>query len=75
LDETPTGIFYEIEGESSEQIEAAAVPLGFTVNDFINQGYGSLWQKRLTDYGIFQLTGQPDIDMVFGHLAAIYCPA
>ena len=42
LDETPIGLFVELEGERGE-IDRAAEMLGFARSDYINQSYGALF--------------------------------
>jgi hypothetical protein len=41
LDETPIGVFVELEGERRE-IDRAARMLGFARSDYINKSYGEL---------------------------------
>jgi adenylate cyclase class 2 len=45
FDETPIGLFVELEGERGE-INRAAELLGFTSSDYINQSYGALFMKE-----------------------------
>jgi adenylate cyclase class 2 len=42
LDETPIGVWMELEGEP-EWIDATAVRLGFSEKDYITESYGALW--------------------------------
>ncbi len=44
LDETPIGIFVELEG-ASRQIDRAAKLLGFSAEDYINKSYGALFME------------------------------
>lgn len=44
LDETPIGLFAELEGER-EQIDRAAERLGFAASDYINKSYGALFME------------------------------
>jgi adenylate cyclase class 2 len=48
LDETPIGLFVELEGER-EEIDRAAEMLGFARSDYINKSYGALFveERRL----------------------------
>jgi adenylate cyclase class 2 len=57
LDETPIGVFLELEGPE-EWIDRTAHRLGFTAADYITASYGSLYRNFLALYG-----GPPD--MVF----------
>ena len=61
IDETPVGIFVEIEG-SEASIEAAAAALGRGVQDFVLDSYRTLWLKHRTAAGL------ADNDMVFTEL-------
>lgn len=45
LDETPIGLFVELEGERGE-IDRAAGMLGFAPSDFINKSYGALFMEE-----------------------------
>ncbi len=51
LDETPIGIFFEIEGPS-EWIDRTATRLGFSSPDFILQSYGSLYLDYCRQHGL-----------------------
>jgi adenylate cyclase class 2 len=44
LDETPIGLFLELEG-GREEINRAARRLGFATSDYINQSYGALFME------------------------------
>jgi adenylate cyclase class 2 len=44
LDETPIGLFLELEGEA-DWIDQAAARLGFTVADYCTASYGSLFRE------------------------------
>jgi adenylate cyclase class 2 len=44
LDETPIGLFLEVEGERRE-IDRAARRLGFATSDYINKSYGALFAE------------------------------
>lgn len=44
LDETPVGVFLELEGER-DQIDRAAELLGFSASDYINKSYGALFME------------------------------
>lgn len=58
LDETPIGLFLELEGPA-DWIDAAAERLGFTHQDYVTASYGSLFREfRLAN------PGAPE-DMVF----------
>jgi adenylate cyclase class 2 len=57
LDETPIGVFMELEGPSY-WIDRAAARLGFTSDAYVLASYASLYQHFLKEYG-----GPPD--MVF----------
>jgi adenylate cyclase class 2 len=54
LDETPIGLFVELEGEPGE-INRAAGLLGFGASDYINQSYGALFMEA---YGPAHAGGQ-----------------
>ena len=58
LDETPIGVFLELEGRE-DWIDGAAHRLGFASSDYITASYGSLYRDHLAVHG-----GPPDI--VFG---------
>ena len=45
LDETPIGLFVELEGERAE-IDRAAGMLGFARSDYINKSYGALFMEE-----------------------------
>ena len=45
LDETPIGLFVELEGER-EEIDRAAGILGFARSDYINKSYGALFMEE-----------------------------
>jgi adenylate cyclase class 2 len=45
LDETPIGLFLELEGER-EEIDRAAELLGFGPSDYISKSYGALFMER-----------------------------
>ena len=51
LDETPIGVFLELEGPS-RWLDAAARDLGFTRNDYITLSYGRLFAQWCEEYGI-----------------------
>ncbi len=48
VDETPIGLFVELEGQR-EEIDRAAGMLGFARSDYINKSYGALFveERRL----------------------------
>jgi adenylate cyclase class 2 len=50
LDETPIGVFLELEGEP-DWIDSTAVELGFTENDYILDSYGTLFRDYCTRTG------------------------
>ncbi len=58
IDETPVGVFVEIEG-SEARIAAAAAALGRTRDDFVLDSYRTLWLKHR------DATGRGGTDMVF----------
>jgi adenylate cyclase class 2 len=58
IDETPVGVFVEIEG-SEASIEAAAAALGRSGQDFVLDSYRTLWLKHRAAAGL------ADNDMVF----------
>ena len=62
LDETPIGVYLELEGES-EWIDATARELGFAESTYITASYGRLY----TDY--CRSTGKQAGDMIFGEPA------
>jgi adenylate cyclase, class 2 len=45
IDETPIGLFLELEGEQAE-IDRAAALLGFGPSDYISKSYGALFMER-----------------------------
>ena len=51
LDETPIGIFVELEG-TAEWIDRAASELGFSPADYITRSYGSLYFEFCENHGI-----------------------
>jgi adenylate cyclase class 2 len=58
LDETPMGVFLELEGPG-EWIDRTAASLGFGPADYITRSYGTLWHEECLSKGI------PPADMVF----------
>jgi adenylate cyclase class 2 len=58
LDETPMGVFLEIEGPAM-WIDRTARDLGFSRNDYITMSYARLWEKWREEHAI------PAGDMVF----------
>ncbi len=58
LDETPIGIFLELEG-APEWIDRTAAALGFHESDYITASYGSLYLRHREE------TGSSSRDMVF----------
>ncbi|HVW09050.1 MAG TPA: class IV adenylate cyclase [Bryobacteraceae bacterium] len=58
LDETPIGVFLELEG-SAAWIDRTAKDLGFSRNDYITMSYARLWERWREEHGI------PAGDMVF----------
>ncbi len=58
LDETPIGVFLELEGEA-EWIDRTAAQMGFTPGDYILKSYGSLYREHCETAGI------PTGNMVF----------
>ena len=58
LDETPIGVFLELEGPAA-WIDATAVVLGFSEADYITASYGSLFFQHR------EATGGTSRDMVF----------
>jgi adenylate cyclase class 2 len=58
LDETPVGVFLELEG-SAAWIDRTAQELGFSRNDYITLSYPRLWEKWREEHAI------PAGDMVF----------
>ncbi len=59
IDETPCGVFVELEGEEAD-ITALAAALGRTEDDYIAWSYRNLWEQHCESRGI------PVGDMVFG---------
>lgn len=51
LDETPIGVFLEIEGEAG-WIDRTAQRLGFNQSDYISASYGSLYASFCTEHGL-----------------------
>jgi adenylate cyclase class 2 len=51
LDETPCGVFLELEG-SSAWIDTTAQELGFTPEDYILLSYLRLWEKHASRHGL-----------------------
>ena len=51
IDESPVGIFVELEGEEA-RIEAIAARLGFTPRDYLTSSYYRLHQERRTSRGL-----------------------
>jgi adenylate cyclase class 2 len=58
LDETPIGVFLELEG-APEWIDATAVRIGYSVDDYITASYGSLYFQNCSQ------RGEPATNMVF----------
>jgi len=58
LDETPIGVFLELEGPGA-WIDRTAKDLGFSRNDYITMSYARLWEKWREEHAI------PAGDMVF----------
>ncbi|HEY4087646.1 MAG TPA: class IV adenylate cyclase [Bryobacteraceae bacterium] len=58
LDETPIGVFLELEGPAV-WIDRTAKDLGFSRNDYITMSYSRLWEKWREEHSI------PAGDMVF----------
>ena len=59
LDETPIGVWLELEGEP-EWIDRTAAQLGFSVQQYVTESYGGLWLKYCQEHAI----DRPN--MVFG---------
>ncbi|MBM3811897.1 MAG: class IV adenylate cyclase [Acidimicrobiia bacterium] len=55
LDETPVGVFFELEGSPS-WIDKAAKSLGFRRSDYITKSYATLWGEQCEEAG--KLTGK-----------------
>jgi adenylate cyclase class 2 len=51
LDETPIGIFIELEGPS-RWIDSTAKDLGFSRDDYIGLSYGRLFEKWCAEHGV-----------------------
>ena len=51
LDETPLGVFLELEGEG-EWIDRTAALLGFSPQDYVLDSYGRLYQKECERLGV-----------------------
>lgn len=51
LDETPIGVFLELEGDP-EWVDRTAERLGFSQSNFITESYGSLFQKYCREHGL-----------------------
>ena len=58
IDETPCGVFVELEGEEAD-VTALAAALGRTVDDYIAWSYRNLWEQQCQSLGV------PVGDMVF----------
>ncbi len=59
VDETPVGVFYEIEGEA-EWIDATARLLGYGEKDYVTASYGRLYEEHRSRHA------EAPADMVFG---------
>lgn len=59
LDETPIGVWLELEGEP-EWIDRTAAQLGFTAQQYVTESYGGLWLKYCQEHAV----DRPN--MVFG---------
>jgi adenylate cyclase class 2 len=59
LDETPIGVWLELEG-TPEWIDRTAAQLGFSVQQYVTESYGGLWLKYCEEHAI----DRPN--MVFG---------
>jgi adenylate cyclase class 2 len=55
LDETPIGVFLELEGPA-DWIDRTALRLGFAETDYVTRSYASLYQEYLEQHG-----GSPDM--------------
>ena len=64
LDETPIGVFLEIEGPA-RWIDRTAKQLGFSPDDYITASYGALYLQYCSEHGV-----QPS-DMVFREKAVL----
>jgi adenylate cyclase class 2 len=51
LDETPIGVFLELEGDSA-WIDRTAADLGFAPESYITASYGSLWREHCSAMGL-----------------------
>jgi len=51
LDETPIGVWLELEGEPA-WIDRTAAQLGFSQSQYVTESYGGLWLKYCADHGI-----------------------
>jgi adenylate cyclase class 2 len=51
LDETPIGVWLELEG-APEWIDRTAAQLGFTVQQYVTESYGGLWLKYCQEQAI-----------------------
>ena len=60
LDETPIGVFMELEGPAL-WIDRTAKELGFSRNDYITMSYARLWERWREEHAI------PAGNMVFSH--------
>jgi adenylate cyclase class 2 len=60
LDETPIGVFIELEGPAL-WIDRTAKELGFSRNDYITMSYARLWERWREEHAI------PPGNMVFSH--------
>ena len=59
IDETPIGVFLELEGEK-EWIDSTATLLGFPVTQFVTASYAALYKEYQTQ------NGNSPVDMTFG---------
>jgi adenylate cyclase class 2 len=60
IDETPIGVFVELEGPAL-WIDRAAKELGFSRNDYITMSYARLWERWREEHAM------PPGNMVFSH--------
>lgn len=51
IDETPIGVFLELEGDA-DWIDRIASRLGFGQDDYIIESYGALWRSYCLEHGI-----------------------